>query len=60
MLNLNIPEVCMFVDKAPYDILYEEGGFVRGFKVQEGMKCRLKDLEEIFKDVWKNKKLPKN
>ena len=34
MLNLNIPEVCMFVDKAPYDILYEEEGLVRGFKVQ--------------------------
>jgi hypothetical protein len=59
MLNLNIPEVCVFVDKAPYDILYSQEGFVRGFRGQDGAKCRLRDVEVMFKEVWKNRKYPK-
>ena len=49
----------MFVDKMSYDILYSQDGFVRGFKGQEGARCKLKDIETMFKEVWKSKKYPK-
>jgi hypothetical protein len=49
----------MFVDKAPYDILYSQDGFVKGFRGQDGAKCRLRDVEVMFKEVWKNRKYPK-
>lgn len=34
VLNLNIPEVGVFVDKVPYDILYSQEGFIKGLKTQ--------------------------
>lgn len=60
ILNINIPEVCIFVNQMPYDIIYSQDGFIRGFKALETMKCRMRDCEIMFKDVWKNKKQPKN
>lgn len=33
----------------PFDILYSQDGFVRGFKSQDNMKCRMRDLEVMFK-----------
>ena len=59
VLNLNIPEVCVFVDKQPYDIVYSQEGFMKGVRGQDGARCRLRDVELMFKDVWKSKKYPK-
>ena len=49
VLNLNIPEVCVFVDKQPYDIFYCQDGFVNSVKGQDGARCRLRDVEIMFK-----------
>lgn len=60
VLNINIPEVCIFVNQMPYDILFSQDGFVRGFKSLDSIKCRMRDCEVIFKEIWKKKNQPKN
>ena len=57
-MHINIPEVCIFYDKSPYDTVYSAKGFIRGHKTHEAMKMKLKDVNRLFKDMWIT--MPKN
>ena len=59
VLNSNVSEVCVFIDKQLYDIVYSQEEFVKGVRGQDGGRCRLRDVKVMFKDVWKSKKYPK-
>jgi hypothetical protein len=41
-IHVNIPEVCIFYDKNPYDVVYAHKGFIRGQKHQENTRIKLK------------------
>lgn len=58
-MHLNIPEVAVFYDRSPYDIIYSHKGYIRGLKSNEQQKMRLKDINRNFKDNWSTKNLPK-
>lgn len=41
-INVNIPEVCIFHDRIPYDIIYASKGYIRGHKTNDSARLRLK------------------
>ena len=60
-INLHIPEVCIFHDKMPYDIVYSSKGHIRGYRMSNPqLKVRLRDVNRIFKEAWMQYNLPKN
>jgi hypothetical protein len=45
-LGVSIPDVCLFHNQAPYEVLFEEGGSIRGLREREGV--RLLGVYELF------------
>ena len=60
MINVNIPEVCIFSDRSAYDVVFSSKGYIRGYHSAEHPKIRLKTAYKIFKDAWTHQGLPKN
>lgn len=58
-INIRIPEVCIFHDRVPYDVVHMSKGHVRGYRTPEHTKIRLKEVYKIFKDSWVHHNLPK-
>jgi hypothetical protein len=46
-LGINIPDICIFDARIPYDVLYSDGGDIKGLKVQQSP--RLKEVYSFFK-----------
>ena len=57
-LSIVIPEVCIFHNHQPYDILYNENGEIRGCRGKDSV--RLREIYNFFKNKWKLKGLNKD
>lgn len=59
-MNLYIPEVCIFHDRTPYDIVHNSKGYIRGTRNADDRKLRMKDMQRVFKDASAHDLFPKN
>lgn len=51
-IGVKIPEVTIFYDRMPYDIVSSVKGFIRGHKTHENARIRLKEVNKVFKETW--------
>lgn len=57
MLTLSIPEVCIFHNQQPYELLFNEAGEIRSLRGREGV--RLREIYSFFRNRWKTRNLPR-
>lgn len=56
-INVKIPDICVFIDRSPFDVIFSQNGFVRGLKSSEQQRLKLKDAFNFFKSRWSNESI---